>query len=109
MNKITLEEALKTCAKAHNAQFCDWSDEGQYAIESETPATICDVQLICDAFFGHHNNVESEYGYTVVWLDCELLPEVDEMPLSLALPYKDVQRLAIATTIYNIIKKYDNE
>ena len=42
--------ALKTCAMAHNANFCDWTDEGQVGIESETMPTYADVRSIVRAF-----------------------------------------------------------
>lgn len=88
-NITNLRKALKVSASAHNCKFHDWSKEGHFSLESDTPATICDVQLICEAFFGEGNaDVESTMGYTIAWI-CysEFLPEVDERTLALALPY----------------------
>ncbi len=85
-NKTNLKKALKVCAKAHKIHFLDWGNEGQYGLQSQTVPVIADVQTICKAFYGHSEMVESAYGYTIVWLGSEFLPEVDEQTLRFALP-----------------------
>ena len=91
-NITNLKKALKACAKAHNAKFNDWSSEGQLGIWSTTPGTICDVQMILQAFFGSDNSMEvsSTVNCITVWLDDSMVrnnKEVDETTLALALPY----------------------
>ena len=87
-NLTNLRKALEACAKAHNAKFEDWSDEGQLGVWSITPGTICDVKMICEAFFGPNPMmVEPNYGYTTVWLGYDYLPEVNDGLLYSALPY----------------------
>lgn len=89
-NITNLKKVLRICAGAHKCKFEDWSSEGQLGVNSETPGTICDVQMILDAFFGNHDAAEVSYGYVVVWLDESMVrnrKEVDMRLLSLALPY----------------------
>ena len=90
-NITNLKKALKACAKAHNCEFCNYSSEGQLLVCSETPATICDVHMILDAFYGNHDAVEnSGWGSITIWLDESMVNnkrDVDEMTLALALPY----------------------
>ena len=88
-NITNLKKVLKICAKAHNTTFHDWSIDGQFGLHSETPGTICDVQMICEAFFGktEPSAVEPGYGYVTVWLCYDFLPEVDERLCMMALPY----------------------
>lgn len=89
-NLTNLRKALKICAKAHNAEFCDWSREGQLGVHSDTPGTICDVQMIMDAFYGRHDMTEVSYGYVTIWLEEMMVRnqnEVDEVLLYMALPY----------------------
>ncbi len=87
-----LKKALKACAKAHNCDFEDYSDEGQLLVCSETPGTICDVHLILDAFYGNHKDAENNgWGSVTVWLSDPVMDsrtkDVDMMTLALALPY----------------------
>lgn len=86
-----LKKALKACAKAHNCEFEDYSDEGQFLVCSETPATICDVRMILDSFYGSHDAAEnSGWGSITIWLDESMDNngrEVDEVTLAMALPY----------------------
>jgi len=92
-NLTNLRKALKACAKAHGAKFFDWSREGQLGINSDTPATVCDVQTIMDAFYGRHNMTEVSWGYVTIWLEQMMLrnsSEVDEPLLKMALPYGTV-------------------
>jgi len=88
-NLTNLRKALKACAKAHNARFDNWASEGQLGVWSTTPATICDVQMICEAFFGNTDAVEvsGSINCITIWLCYDYLPEVDEMKLQKALPY----------------------
>ncbi len=89
-NITNLKKVLRICAKAHNCEFKDWSIEGQLGVHSETPATICDVHMILDAFFGSHDMAEASWGYVTVWLDESMVRskrEVDMTTLALALPY----------------------
>lgn len=90
-NITNLKKALKACAKAHNCEFEDYSGEGQLLVCSETPATICDVHMILEAFYGNHDAAESNgWGSITVWLDSSMRGnknDVDELTLSLALPY----------------------
>ena len=47
----TLIKALKTCAEAHGAEFCDWSEEEcQVALKKESVPVLSDVKMICEAF-----------------------------------------------------------
>jgi len=86
-----LKKALKACAKAHNCEFEDYSDEGQFLVCSETPATICDVRMILDSFYGSHDAAEnSGWGSITIWLDESMDNngrEVDMTTLAMALPY----------------------
>lgn len=88
-NLENLKSALAACAKAHNAELCDWSEQdGQIAVKSETVPTVNDVKMICEAFFGTASVVEVGYGYTNVYLDMAPYKEsVDEVTLYMALPY----------------------
>ena len=90
-NITNLKKVLRLCAKAHKCEFNDWSGEGQLGVGSETPATICDVHMILDAFFGNHDAAEcSGWGCITVWLDESMVRskrDVDEDTLRLALPY----------------------
>lgn len=88
-NLENLKKALRACADAHNAEFCDWSAEDlQIAVKSETVPTISDVRMICEAFFGSASMVEVGWGYTNVYCDTDrMLPEVNGELLRLALPY----------------------
>ena len=90
-NLTNLRKALKACAKAHKTSFENWASEGQLGIGATTIPVVADVQMICEAFFGKTNMVETGYGYTTVWINEEpFLPEVDEMTLEFALPYGTV-------------------
>ena len=88
-NLTNLKKALETSAKAHGAEFDDWSDEGQLGIWSTTPGTICDVQMICEAFFGHHDGVEvqTDLNCITIWLCYDYVKELDETKMYMALPF----------------------
>ena len=89
-NLTNLRKALRACAKAHNVKFYDWSSEGQLGVHSDTPATICDVQMIMDAFYGRHDMTEVSWGYVTIWLEEMMFrnrSEVNEELLAMALPY----------------------
>lgn len=90
-NLTNLRKALKACAKAHDCEFEDYSSEGQLLVCSETPATICDVHMILEAFFGNHDAAENNgWGSITIWLDSSMRGnknDVDERTLALALPY----------------------
>lgn len=90
-NITNLKKALKACAKAHNCEFEDYSCEGQLLVCSETPATICDVNMILESFFGSHDAAEhSGWGSITIWLDSSMSRskrEVDMDQLAMALPY----------------------
>lgn len=89
-NITNLKKVLRICAKAHNATFHDWSGEGQVSVESETPGTICDVELVLDAFYGRHDMIEVGYGHTMVWLEEMMRGNRNEVDMDLclmALPY----------------------
>ncbi len=83
-----LIKALKACAEAHGAEFCDWSEEEcQVALKADSVPALNDVKIICEAFYGLSSMVETGWGYTTVYLDEEsFLEKVDETLLSLALP-----------------------
>ena len=94
-NIENLIKAVKLCAEAHKAEFCDWSEDGQLGIKSDSVATLADVKMICDAFFGKGNHdVETDWGYTTIWLGEDFLDEVNEFTLSMALPSGWMNRLA---------------
>jgi hypothetical protein len=85
-NIENLKEAMQRCAKAHGAQFCDWSDEDQLAIDKANVPVMADVRMICEAFFGTFSPLDEDWGYTVVWLGMPFLKEVNEQLLNMALP-----------------------
>ena len=86
-----LKKALKACATAHNCEFEDYDYEGQLLVCSETPATICDVHMILEAFYGNHDAAENNgWGSITIWLDESMDDKtrgVDETTLYMALPY----------------------
>ena len=88
-NLENIKSALAACAKAHNAELLDLSEEcRQIAVKSETVPTVNDVKMICEAFFGTASVVEVGYGFTNVYLDEVPFKEsVDEVTLYMALPY----------------------
>ena len=82
------KRALKACAEAHGAEFCDWSeDDCQVVLKTESVPALNDVKMICEAFYGRSTMVETGWGYTTIYLDeGTFLDEVDGTLLSLALP-----------------------
>ena len=84
----TLRKALKACAEAHNAEILDWSETvREISIKSESVPTVSDVRMICRAFYGAAHMAQTGHGFTTVYLDeGEMLPEVDEVMLQMALP-----------------------
>lgn len=87
-NIENLKQAMQRCAKAHGAQFCDWSDEDQLAIDKANVPVMADVRMICEAFFGTFSPLDEDWGYTVVWLGMPFLKEVNEQLLNMALPVR---------------------
>jgi len=85
-NIENLKQAMQRCAKAHGAQFCDWSDEDQLAIDKANVPVMADVRMICEAFFGTFSPLDEDWGYTVVWLGTPFLSEVNVGLLNMALP-----------------------
>lgn len=85
-NLENLKQAMQRCAKAHGAQFCDWSDEDQLAIDKANVPVMADVRMICEAFFGTFSPLDEDWGNTVVWLGTPFLKEVNEQLLNMALP-----------------------
>ena len=82
-----LKKAVRECAKAHGVEFCDWSEESQLAVKSESVPVLADMQMICDAFFGSHRCIEVGWGYTnIIYDETTPLPEIDESLLKMALP-----------------------
>lgn len=101
-----LIKALKACAKAHNAKFADWRDEGQIGIEKECVPVFADVQSILRAFYKPEFTLpDMGYGYITAYIYGEeyynedgsvgtaYLPEVDEMLLGMALPYGEIDKI----------------
>lgn len=91
-NEKNLLKALKATAKAHNAEFENWLDEGQVGIKSETIPAVADIKTIVSAFTTNgNNNVEVGWGYTTIFVDCleykEELSANDIMQLEMSLPY----------------------
>lgn len=85
-NITNLRKALKASAKAHNVEFGNWSNEGHFSLGSDAVPVVSDVSMIAEAFFGTSDIVETDWGYTIMWLSVEFLPEVNESLLALALP-----------------------
>lgn len=85
-NIDNLKQAMQRCAEAHGAQFCDWSEEDQLAIDKANVPVMADVRMICEAFFGTFSPLDEDWGYTVVWLQVPFLPEVNTQLLNMALP-----------------------
>lgn len=82
-----LKKALRECAKAHRAGFSDRTEDEQIGIASESVPTVNDIRMICESFYGHSRMIETGWGYTTVYLDCdEMLDELDETKLRMALP-----------------------
>ena len=92
--------ALRATAKAHNAQFEDWTDEGQVGINKESVPVLADVTSILRAFYKpEFVEAEADWGYTTAYIyddyyndetgetETAFLPEVDEMTLKMALPH----------------------
>lgn len=86
-NISNLRKALKTSAEAHKVEYHWWRNDGQITLKGESAPILADVRMICDAFFGHHDMVETDWGYIIVWLGDGFREKVDEITLSLALPY----------------------
>lgn len=85
-NLTNLRKVLKACAKAHNTTFADWSKEGHLILKSDTIPTLSDVRMIAEAFFGRTDMVETDWGWTIVWLE-EFSGEVNMSLCAMALPY----------------------
>ncbi len=85
-NLTNLRKALKASADAHKVEFHWWRNDGQITLKSESVPVLADVRMICEAFFGHADMVETDYGYTIVWLGDGFRESVDEVTLALALP-----------------------
>ena len=85
-----LKKALKACAKAHNCDFEDWSEDGEFGLHSTTVPVVADVRMILESFYGTHEMCEVAAGFTSVelydYMD-DKKRDVDELTLSLALPY----------------------
>ena len=95
-NIENLKKALQLCAEAHKVEFCDWSEDGQFGLKSESVPVVNDVKMIAEAFYGLGNaDVETDWGYTTIWLSEDFLDEVGEFTLALALPKNWVQRIAV--------------
>ena len=89
MNEIIekLKEAVRQCANAHSVEFCDWKEDTQVAVKSESVPVLADMQMICDAFFGSHRCIEVGWGYTTIMYDeTPPLQEINEELLMMALP-----------------------
>lgn len=97
-NLCNLKQVLSICAQAHNTTLADWSkEESHFLLKSDTPATLCDVRMILDAFYNRHDNIETDWGFTIVWLDEEMDTDNDvNLSLcALALPYgTDLSKLS---------------
>lgn len=103
--------ALRATAKAHNAEFEDWTDEGQVGIAKECVPVFADVQSILCAFYKPEYTLpDMGYGYITAYIygdecyndDTEdyenpFLDEVDVETLALALPYGEVEKIAWET------------
>ena len=85
-NLTNLRNALKASADANNVEFHWWRNDGQITLKSESVPVLADVRMICEAFFGHSDMVETDGGYTIVWLGDGFREKVDEITLALALP-----------------------
>ena len=85
-NLENLKQAMQRCAEAHGATFCDWSEDDQLAIDKDNVPVTSDVRMICEAFFGSFSPLDSDWGYTVVWLGMPFLPEANVQLLNMALP-----------------------
>lgn len=85
-NLTNLRKALKASAEAHNVEYHWWRNDGQITLKSESVPVLADVRMICDAFYGHHDMVDTDFGYTIVWLGDGFREYVDEISLAFALP-----------------------
>lgn len=82
-----LKEAVRQCANAHSVEFCDWKEDAQVAVKSESVPVVADMMTICEAFFGSHQCLEIGWGYTTIMYDeTPPLPEINKELLMMALP-----------------------
>ena len=87
-----LKKALKACASAHNIEFHYWRDDNNVTLHSDVLPVYADVKMIVESFYGEGamDCVETAWGFTIVWLDCEVMDTkraVNEDLMYLALPY----------------------
>ena len=88
--ELNLLIALRATAKAHKVKFEDWADEGQVGIKSESIPVVSDVMSILRAFLKPDYTLpDVGWGFTTIYLYGQdaYLDEVDEMTLTMALPY----------------------
>jgi hypothetical protein len=104
-NEQNLLKALRACAKAHNAKLqIDCVEVGHKyfrngIVNSDTLPTRCDIRSIVGAFAKNEpvEIIECSWGYITIYLpDIDYRDKVDEMALSLALPYGKRVRYATA-------------
>ena len=82
-----LKNAVRECASAHGVEYCDWKEDAQVAVKSESVPVVADIMTICEAFFGSHQCIEIGWGYTTIMYDeTPPLPEINEELLMMALP-----------------------
>ena len=87
--KELLVKALTASAKAHNAEYELFEEDGQIAIYPVKVPLVADIRMICQALFGNCKMIETNtsFGYITVFLDEEeFLKEADEVLLKMALP-----------------------
>lgn len=85
-----LDKALKACAKAHKVDYKWWKEDGQITLHADSIPVIADVVMIVESFYGSANGiVETNFGYTTVWLynDMDTENDVNESLMYMALPF----------------------
>lgn len=101
-NIENLKKALALCAAAHKVDFHDYSDEGQFSIDSTEVPAVNDFRMIIGAFChveSYEVHVDYGWGFTEVFLYGEeeedlFKSEVDIDTLTFALPDGWVDKVA---------------
>lgn len=97
-----LKQALEMCAKAHKVGFNDYSDEGQFSLNSVEVPVVADMRSILSSIVNggmYEIHVDHGWGFTEVFLygedECETFKdEVDVVTLGMALPDGWIERIA---------------
>lgn len=86
--KANVENLIKVIELSAKAKRVNMTiNDCQIVIQSDSPATICDIQGIVEAFTGSVDAVESGYGYTIVDLEeIEFQDKVNNEEVAMYIP-----------------------